>query len=100
VFNKDVKVPLHEAELVGTSSSNSLYTGGIVNFFGSAVRLHWENAKFLSTIWPFLRSSCKQMINSCTGVLPLSSIDASTRVLEKLWTWLSLKPALRALLTA
>ena len=23
VFNKDVKVPLHEAELVGTSSSNS-----------------------------------------------------------------------------
>jgi hypothetical protein len=26
VFNKDVKVPLHEAELVGTSSSNNWYT--------------------------------------------------------------------------
>jgi hypothetical protein len=36
VFNKDIKVPLQEAELVGTSSSNNVLEL-VVDIFGGVV---------------------------------------------------------------
>ncbi len=52
MFNKDIKVPLHEAELVGTSSSNNFFriileynkaNGNLVAFYIKPIIAHFLN---------------------------------------------------------
>ncbi len=50
MFNKDVKIPLQEAELVGTSSSNTLVAGTTQDptdkrkqVFSECVHIAWDN---------------------------------------------------------
>ena len=70
MFNKDVKVPLQEAELVGTSSSNRCG----VNLGGTVSSLNG------------LLERTQSMINSTinTGVMSRSSVSPGMKLMNKL----------------